>query len=255
MMTSTKSTRSKPHAGAWLLAASLAAAAGSAQAETYVETFSGPLNPTLWNLNALGNDYQVSGGELIFTRHSGDSSRLSFLPELIGNFDVSFEYRLIQWDYIYAAGDRLQLDVSSGGVGHAVGRAQELGASSRNGYFGKVADRDCCASSYLAEDSVGHGALRIVRADGIVSVMFKDGSGSWETLQQSVAQDHRNLQAGFSAYIHNGYYNGTSYAIDNFRLSAEGFTAPVPEPSHGAMLACGLAIVSWLTRRRRRPSA
>lgn len=236
-------------ATAWMraaaVAATLAAAAGAAQADSYLESFSGPLNPAVWQLDAGGNHVEVTGGELVFTRQSTDSSALRFVPELIGNFVVGFRYRLIDWTSTYGGGDRLQLDVFNAlpnPAGHAIGRMQE----SYGYHFGGV-DGGCC--NFSTPTASASGDLRITRADGIVTISFDDGSG-WQNLGQS-SPDHRDMTLSFSAYIHNFFVAGTSYAIDDFSVWAERFSQPVPEPAAGAMLAAGLATLGWMMRRRR----
>ncbi|MFW2456262.1 PEP-CTERM sorting domain-containing protein [Methyloversatilis discipulorum] len=223
-----------------LLAAPLAAAATPARAESYVETFSDPLNPAIWQVTTGGNELSVTDGELVFTRQASDSGRLRFVPELIGDFDVSFHYRLINWPVTYAFGDRLQLSVYNlPSEGHAIGRQNEGDA-----HFG-ILDGSVCCSAYPSGTS---GALRITRAEGLVTLWYDAGSG-WQNMGQTT--DPRDMTLDFTAYTWNGFVAGTSYAIDDFSIWAEGFSQPVPEPAAGAMLAAGLATLGWMMRRRR----
>jgi hypothetical protein len=222
------------------LAATLAAAATPARADSYVETFSGPLNPAIWQVTTGGNGLSVSGGELVFTRLASDFSRLRFVPELIGDFDVSFRYRLIYWPITYAFGDRLQLSVHNvPSQGHAIGRQNEIDA-----HFGILNGSVCCS----AVRSGTSGALRITRAAGLVTLWYDVGSG-WQNMGQTT--DSRDMTLDFTAYIYGSFVPGTSYAIDDFSIWAERFSQPVPEPAAGAMLAAGLATLGWMMRRRR----
>jgi hypothetical protein len=227
------------------VAATLAAAATPTRADSYLETFSGPLNPAVWQLSAGGNGVSITGGELVFTRLTSDNTLLSFVPQLVGNFDVSFRYRLIDWTSTYAGGDRLQLGVVNplpAAYGHGIGRMQE-----GYGYHFAFVNGGCCRFS--TPTASGSGTLRITRAAGIVTTSFDDGGG-WQNLAQS-SPDHRDMTLSFSAYIHNFFVAGTSYAIDDFSIRAERFSQPVPEPAAGAMLAAGLATLGWMMRRRR----
>lgn len=245
MKMQTQGARGRRTGAAGWLAATLAVAAGSAQADSFLETFSGPLNPAAWQLSAGGNDVAISGGELVFTRLGTDNTLLSFVPQLIGNFDVSFRYRLIDWTSTYAGGDRLQLGVVNPlptAYGHGVGRMQEGG-----GYHFAFVDGGCC--TFAPPVTADSGALRITRVAGIVQVSYHDGS-HWQLLGQS-SEDHRDMTLSFSGYVHNFFVPGTSYAIDDFSIWADRFSQPVPEPASGAMLAAGLAALGWMTRRRR----
>jgi hypothetical protein len=227
-----------------LLAATLAAAASPARADSYVETFSGPLNPAIWEVTTGGNDLSVTDGELVFTRQASDFGRLRFVPELIGNFDVSFRYRLINWPLNYGFGDRLQLSVHNllfPSQGHAINRRQEVGSLD---HVGILNGAHCCFATAPGNSAT----LRITRAAGLVTLSLDDGSG-WQNMGQTT--DFRDMTLDFTAYIYNGFVPGTSYAIDDFSIWAERFSQPVPEPAAGAMLAAGLATLGWMMRRRR----
>lgn len=242
-----RSRAARPRLGRVALAA-LALTATGAQAASYLETFSGPLNPAVWQLHSAGNDHSVSSGELVFTRRAHDSAWLEFAPRLIGDFDVSFQYRLIDWSSTYGFGDRVQLDVHNllpQSRGHAVGRAQEGGISDGH-HFGAV-DSSCC-SFMLAGTSAA--TLRITRSAGIVTLSVHDGS-DWQAVGPQSLHDPRDMTLRFSSYVHRGFIPDTRYAIDNFSIRAEGFSQPVPEPATGAMLAAGLAALGWVARRRR----
>lgn len=248
MSTNTPTRHRHRGAAVLVLAAGLVAGMVSAQAATYLETFDGPLDPNVWLLGTGGNDYDVVGGELVFRRLTGNVSHLRFVPQLIGDFDVGFEYRLIDWVGTYASGDRLQLDVSNplpSPRAHAVGRAQE-GLDGSNYHFGAV-DSACCTFGAPVRNDAG--ALRITRVDGAVSVWYHDGD-SWQALGQS-APDHRDMTLSLTSYVHNAFVPGTSYAIDNVSIWAAAFSQPVPEPAAGAMLLAGLATLGWMARRRR----
>jgi hypothetical protein len=224
------------------VAATLAAAATPARADSYVETFSGPLNPAIWQVTTGGNDLSVTGGELVFTRLASDFGRLRFVPALIGDFDVSFRYRLINWPLMYAGGDRLQLSVHNlPSQGHAINRRQEVGTLN---HVGILNGAHCCFATALGNSAT----LRITRAAGLVTLSLDAGSG-WQNLGQTM--DSRDMTLDFTAFIYGSFVPGTSYAIDDFSIWAEGFSQPVPEPAAGAMLAAGLATLGWMMRRRR----
>jgi hypothetical protein len=223
------------------------------QAASYVETFSGPLNPGIWNTTARGNSYEVTGGELVFTRANGNSAELFFLPQLQGSFDVSVDYRLIQWSYEGAGRERLGIavvNVVPPDRFHAVGLADG------GNYHYSAVDSWCCA---FPNQLVGsEGRLRITRgADHLVRT-YVWTLGAW-VLAGTSTPDTQDMSLGFSAYTFRGFFEGTQFAIDNFSIQADGFSipvpTPVPEPSTWALMALGLGALAARARHARQGAA
>jgi len=225
----------------WLIVtASFTLSSASAHAVSYLETFDSPLNPAIWNLTSGGNNWVISGGKLTITRNNGSNGSLAFLPQVIGDFDVRFDYDVRNWTTTYASGDRIQLSTFTDTPQHSYGinRYQEGGIA-----------------AFAVDPSVRYGwgpglvtgTFRVTRTGSNVSMQYLDNSSNWVTLQ--TGSDSRDMWVQLDNYIHKGFTAGSSVVIDNFSITADQFSAPIPEPETWALLLAGLGLLGLQLRR------
>ncbi len=214
--------------------------AAATRGDTYIETFDAALNPTLWTLSTGGNDWDVAGGVLTITRTSAGNGRLEFLPQVIGDFDVQFDYTL-QWANTYAFGDRIQLSLTSDvpNYSYIVLHAQE------GSIVGVAVDP---APRYSWGPNTSSGKMRVTRTGLAVSMQYWN-TGNWITLQTGT--NDRNMSISLDNYIFNGFTPGSRVVIDNFSITADQFSTSIPEPSASCLLLGGLAILHAGYRRSR----
>lgn len=223
-----------------LTATALSLTAATAQAVTYVETFDNPLNSAIWDVTTGGNDWVVDGGVLTISRTNSDSGRMVFQPQIMGDFVVQFDYT-VNWDISYAFGQRLQLGLSTVDAplyNYGVLSIQE-GAT-----FGFAVDPTLRFGS--SGGPIFSGTLRVTRVGSDLTMQYLDNNGNWVTSLTDV--DDRDMVVSLDNYIFQGFTAGTSLVIDNFSITAEQFSAPVPEPETWAMLLAGLGLVGWRIR-------
>lgn len=216
------------------------------RADTYLETFDAPLNPAIWSVNTGGNSWVVSGGKLTITRTNDNNGRMQFFSQLGGDFDVQFDYAHFWTSSPFGFGDRLQLDVNTdlpGQHAYAVGHAQGNPGS----VFGVAVDPSP-RFNWLAGPVPTFGTMRITRVGPNVRMDYLN-LGTWVNLQTGT--DLRDMNVGLSHYVQGTYGAPSVMEIDNFRVSAERFTA-VPEPGSVALLVAG---IGWAVCRGRRRGA
>lgn len=215
------------------------------RADTYLETFDGPLNPAIWTVNTGGNNWTISGGKLTITRTNNNNGRMEFFSQLGGDFQVQFDYRHFWTTNPFGFGDRLQLDVNTSlpnQHGYAVGHTQ----GSPGSVFGLAVDPGA-RFNFLSGSTPTFGTMRISRAGSNVSMEFLN-LGTWVTLQTGT--DTRDMSVGLSNYVDGFYGDPSVMEIDNFRITADRFTA-VPEPGSLALLLGGFGLASCQWRRRK----
>jgi len=228
----------------WLIVtAAFTLSSASAHAITYVETFDGPLNPMIWNLTSGGNDWVISGGKLTITRTNGNSGSLAFLPQVIGDFDVRFDY-VVNWTSTYAFGDRIQLTTFTDTPQHAY-----VSFRIQEGGIGAAAVDPIARYGWGPSPGPTDSTLRVTRTGSNVSMQYLDNSSNWVTLQ--TGSDSRDMSVQLNNYIYAGFTSGSSVVIDNFSITADQFSAPIPEPETWAMLLAGLGLVGFAARRRK----
>lgn len=231
------------------IAALLALAAAGASANTFVETFDGPLDPARWTLATAGNTVAIQDGRFVFTRNGTGNTALTYAEALVGDFDVRFAFDVTGWGTpTFGFGERLQLSVEpadgSTSPAFAVLRIQEGSFATA---FWNGSSQFCC--SFGGNNGNPLGGLRIFRVGSEITMQYAIGNGGFVTLATgSATQDMRVV---LNAYpFNNSGFNNPGFAVDNFSITA-GSVTPVPEPAAGAMLAAGLAALGWMTRRRR----
>jgi hypothetical protein len=238
---STNMTTSLPSAGSIFFAiAVLTLALGtSTRADLIVETFDGPLNPAIWNLNTGGNDWVVSDGKLKITRTNANDGRMVFVPQLIGDFDVQFDYQL-NWAGFPGA-DRIHLGLYTDAptYSYIVGHTQEFGGA----IHGVAVDPFL---RYGWGPSVHVGKMRINRTGSDIFMQYFN-AGNWITLQTGT--DSRDMWVSLDNYIFNSWGAGSQVEIDNFSISADQFS-PVPEP--GSLTVVAFTVLMAATCRSRR---
>ncbi|MCU0967341.1 MAG: PEP-CTERM sorting domain-containing protein [Rubrivivax sp.] len=226
------------------VAAALTTAAAAVHAASYLEEFSGGLNPALWTMDDADNGWFVDDGRLVFVRANSAAALLTFTPLLQGDFDVRMDYDVSAWSSTYGGGDRFGLGVTPVGdepaFGSGIGYAQEQ-------YLYAAAAGACCKFGPFAP-LVDGGTVRLSRSGDRLALQYLD-AGNWITLDETT--ETRDVRLTLSSYIHNGFVPGATYAVDNLSIVADGFLAPIPEPGTGAMLAAGMAALGWMARRRR----
>jgi hypothetical protein len=230
------------------VAALLLLATASASADTFVEAFDGPLDPARWTLTAAGNTVAIQDGRFVVTRNGTGSTVLAYAEALVGDFDVRFSFDVTGWGApTFAFGERLQLSVApaDGSTSPAFGvlRTQEGGFAA---VFWNGSGQFCCTFGGTNNNPLG--GLRIFRIGSAVTMQYAIGNGSFVTLATgNAAQD---MRVSLDAYpFNNSGFNNPSFAVDNFSITA-GSVTPIPEPGTAAMLAAGLAALSWGARRR-----
>lgn len=233
-----------PHSPRAALAVALLSLATGAHAASLLEDFDGSLNPSLWTLDDAGNTWFVDEGRLVFVRGNGGNALLTLAPLLQGDFDVRMDYDVTGWSSTFGGGDRFGLSVTPVGEGPAfgstIGYAQEQ-------YLYAAAAGACCSFGPFNPLDDG-GTVRLSRSGEQLRLQFLAGS-EWVTLADTT--ETRDMRLSLSSYTFNGFVPGASYAVDNLSISADAFSAPIPEPTTGAMLAAGLATLGWMARRRR----
>jgi hypothetical protein len=215
------------------------------RADTYLETFDGPLNPAIWTVNTGGNDWTISGGKLTITRTNNNNGRMEFFSQLGGDFQVQFDYRHFWTTNPFGFGDRLQLDVNTDLPNqhvYAVGHTQ----GSPGNVFGVAVDPGA-RFEFLSGPTPTFGTMRISRVGSNVSMDYFN-LGTWVTLQ--TGNDTRDMSVGLSNYVFQGYGDPSVMEIDNFQITADRFTA-VPEPGSLAVLLGGFGLASCHWRRRK----
>lgn len=99
---------------------------------------------------------------------------------------------------------------------------------------------------WLSDPTPTFGTMRISRVGSNVSMDYLN-LGTWVTLQTGT--DTRDMNVGLSNYVHYFYGDPSVMEIDNFRITADQFTA-VPEPGSLAVLLGGFGLASCHWRRR-----
>lgn len=226
------------------IAAALAVAAAGAEAASLLEDFSGDPNPSLWTLDDAGNAWGVDAGQLVFVRSNAANALMTFTPLLQGSFDVRLDYDVSGWSPTYGGGDRFGLGVTpvdDGQVfGSAIGYAQEQ--------YLYAAGAGACCNFGPYDPLADHGSVRLWRSGDLLRLQYR-AEGDWVTLASTT--ESRDMRLTLSSYTHRGFVPGARYAVDNLSISADAFSAPIPEPATGAMLAAGVAALGWMARRRR----
>ncbi len=214
----------------------------AARGDTYIETFDAALNPTLWTLSTGGNDWAVAGGVLTITRTTASNGRLEFIPQVIGDFDVRFDYTLL-WTNTNLFGDRIQLGLTSDfpSYTYVVLHTQE-------GYINGVAV-DPFPRYGPSGPNTPSGTMRVTRTGSAVSMQYWN-AGNWITLQTGT--NNRNMSVSLDNYIFNSFTPGSKVVIDNFSITADLFSTSIPEPSASCLLLGGLGILIGGHRRSRR---
>ena len=226
-------------------AAALALAGASAHAASLLEDFSGSPHPSLWTLDDAGNAWGVDAGQLVFVRSNAANALMSFTPLLQGDFDVRMDYDVSGWSTTYGGGDRFGLGVVPvGGDGQVFGSA--IGYAQEQSLYAAGAGACCNFGPYNPLDD--YGTVRLWRHGDLLRLQYL-ADGDWVTLASTT--ETRDMRLTLSSYTHRGFVPGARYAVDNLSISADAFSAPIPEPTTGAMLAAGLATLGWIARRRR----
>ncbi|GAB4118634.1 MAG: hypothetical protein Fur0014_19740 [Rubrivivax sp.] len=225
-------------------AAALALAGAGAHAASLLEDFSGSPHPSLWTLDAAGNAWGVDAGQLVFVRSNAANALMSFTPLLQGDFDVRMDYDVSGWSPTYGGGDRFGLGVTPvGGEGQVFGSA--IGYAQEQYLYAAGAGACCHFGPYDPLDD--YGTVRLWRQGDLLRLQYQAGS-DWVTLASTT--ETRDMRLTLSSYTFNGFVPGASYAVDNLSISADAFSAPIPEPTTGALLVAGLAALGWMARRR-----
>jgi hypothetical protein len=232
------------------LQAALAAAAFTlcvqgAQAASVLETFSGDLNPALWTLDDAGNSYGVVEGQLQFVRGNDGNALLYFDPLLQGDFDVRMDFDVSGWPYQYIGGDRFGMVVMPVGQAVLPPISFHIGAAQNKSMYSTTASGYCCNFGGMLGDT---GTVRLAREGGSLTMQYLQ-LGNWVTL--ATATESRDVQLLLTSYIFQGFTPGVSYAVDNLSITADGFSAPVPEPAGSMLMLAGLAAVGRTLHRRR----
>jgi len=230
-----------------LAAAALTLVVHGAQAATYLETFSGGLNAAIWTLEDAGNSYGVVDGQLQFVRSNNGNALLYFDPLLQGDFDVRMDFDVSGWPYQYIGGDRFGMVVMPVGQTVLPPISFHIGASQNKSMYSTTASGYCCNFGGMLGDT---GTVRLAREGDSLTMQYLQ-LGSWVTL--AAATESRDVQLLLTSYIFQGFTPGVSYAVDNLSITADGFSAPVPEPVSSALMLAGLSAIGCTLHRRRRP--
>ncbi len=186
----------------------------------FCDDFSGGVNPNLWA--PIGNDplYSITDtdGEIRFSRPAGGDYKfnyvgLAFEREVLGDFDVSVEFRDASIDRLDGApGNQVQLNVVIGEQAFCVVRSDES-SYGHNAHLWRDPPGQWALPPVLTADTSG--LLRLTRAGSTVTAYFNG-----TVLHSGVYGAGPVINLSITLQ-NNGTRDATSVVFDNFCLKAD----------------------------------
>ncbi len=225
----------------------------TAHALTYFDDFNSNLiDPTWWTVSATGTaTISAMNGRVELSQGASpdDYSAMVFTVPIIGDFTVTIDYTLLNWPINNK--ERLTLNAYAGPNAQlAMERVSDRVYDP--GQIGEVYLTDFTGQGILGTSTTDtSGTLRLARNGDIVQGSFWSGSG-WNVIgtytvpgENSVS---RLIGIGMGAVA--PVTPGVRVAVDNFALNAPSVPA-IPEPETYSMLLGGLAVLGYMTCKRR----
>lgn len=237
----------KPRAAAILAVTAILCSAGTAQAAFFLEDFSSTgLDPSLQQTTDAGFSLAISSDRARLDKASGFGNgelRVSTTFQVLGDFVASLEVERI--DLVSDASVGLMAKHDSFG-------SNDLGLVNHNFGFSRMQIAPT-NSTFLDSNTASNATLRMTRTGSTISHEIDFGAGFVALDSQSQANHADPLTLSFFLRQQFGDTSDQLAWVDNFQITADGFSASVPStaaPAPAGFTLGGLIAGLLLARRR-----